>query len=186
MEGGFQSSQANEMLVGLHVGPVYRLSVAGLINYPQVEIFPTVEVIDRLYPPTHLALRYPIPIDLTEDELELAARGAFVTRVIYVEDPHQALPVTQRRDSDQPWMEAPRGEDPFVTADHFGRPVAIVRIGGRVPRSLEGDICGAEFIPPAMMYDPTSVSPENCVDGTPALQALQSPAEQTYENGATR
>ena len=28
-------------------------------NYPEVEIFPTVELIDRLYPPPDLALRYP-------------------------------------------------------------------------------------------------------------------------------
>jgi hypothetical protein len=186
MEGGFSSSYANEMLVGLNIGPVYRLSVDGLTNYPEVEIFPTVELIDRLYPPPHLAIRYPIPIELTEDELELAARGAFVTRVIYVEDPHQALPVSQRRSSDQPWMEAPRGEDPLVTADRFGRPVAILRIGGRVPSGSDGNICGEDFVPPAIMYDPTGVSPENCEDGTPALQALRPAGEQTNHGGTTR
>ena len=104
------------------------------------EIFPTVELIDRLYPPPGLALRFPIPIELTQDELELAARGAFVTRVIYVEDPQQALPVAQRRDSEQPWIEAPPGEDPLVTADRFGRPVAILRIGGRVPSCRQATV----------------------------------------------
>jgi hypothetical protein len=175
MEDGFSSSHYNELLVGLQIGAVYRFSVADLVNYPEVEIFPTVELIDRLYPPPNLALRYPIPIELTQDELELAARGAFVTRVIYVEDPQQALPVAQRRDSDQPWMEAPPGEDPLVTADRFGRPIAILRIGGRVPSTAGGEICGPQVVPPAIMYDPSSVSPENCEDGTPALQALQAP-----------
>jgi hypothetical protein len=175
-EDGFSSSQYNELLVGLQIGRVYGFSVAGQVNNPEVEIFPTVELIDRLYPPPNLALRYPIPIELTLDELELAARGAFVTRVIYVEDPQQALPVAQRRDSDQRWMEAPPGEDPLVTADRFGRPIAILRIGGRVPSSTGDGACVPQAVPPAILYDPTSVSPENCVDGTPALQALQSPA----------
>jgi hypothetical protein len=175
MEDGFSSSQYNELLAGLQIGAVYRFSVAGLVNYPEVEIFPTVELIDRLYPPPNLALRYPVPIEFTLDELELAARGAFVTRVIYVEDPQQALPVARRRDSDQPWMEAPPGEDPLVTADHFGRPIAILRIGGRVPSAAGSETCPPQVVPPAVIYDPTTVPPVNCEDGTPALQAFQSP-----------
>jgi hypothetical protein len=73
-----------------------------------------------------------------------------------------------------------------VTADRFGRPIAILRIGGRVPSGSGVDTCGAEFVPPAIMYDPANVSTENCVDGTLALQALGSPAESTYGSGATR
>jgi hypothetical protein len=65
----------------------------------------------------------------------LAARGAFVTRVIYVEDPQHTLPIARRADEEQPWMEAPPGEDPLVTADRNGRPVAILRIGSRVPNA---------------------------------------------------
>ena len=80
----------------MQIGPVYRLQVTDIPNNEGLEIFPTVEVIDRLYPPPGLALRFPIPIELTQDELELAARGAFVTRVIYVEDPHQALPIARQ------------------------------------------------------------------------------------------
>jgi hypothetical protein len=186
MEGGFGASHDREILAGLQVGPVYRLSIADIPNFPDVEIFPSVEVIDRLYPPHNLALRYPIPIELTLDELELAARGAFVTRVIYVEDPQQALPVAQRRDSEQPWMEAPRGEDPLVTADRFGRPVAILRIGGRVPGTTDGDACGVEAAPPAILYDPAAVAPKNCADGTPALEARQSPVERANPSNAAR
>ena len=125
----------DELLAGAAIGPVYRFSVTDIPNNPDVEIFPTVEVIDRLYPPPGLALRYPIPIELTQEELEMAAGGAFVTRVIYVEDPHQALPVNQHRDGEQPWFEAAPGDDPLVAADRLGRPVAILRIGGRVPNA---------------------------------------------------
>src|SRR4051812_16336120 len=132
-ESGYSRAQSNDVLVGMQVGPVYRLQVSGIPNNESTEIFPTVEVIDRLYPPPGLARRFPIPIELTQDELELAARGAFVTRVVYVDDPQHTLPIARRAGEEQPWIEAPPGEDPLVTADRNGRPVAILRIGSRVP-----------------------------------------------------
>ena len=155
----FTYPQPGEVLVGLHIGPLYRLQVTEIPNNPGLEIFPTIEVIDRLYPPPGLALRYPIPVELTLDELELAARGAFVTRVIYVEDPHQALPIAQRAEDEQPWFEAPPGEDPLVTADLRGRPVAILRMGGRVPGATKTQADFATPSPPIVMYDTEAVCP---------------------------
>jgi hypothetical protein len=172
MEDGTVSSAFNEALAGMQIGQVYRITVSEIPNHPGLEIFPTVELIDRTYPPAGMALRYPIPIELTLDELELAARGAFVTRVIYIEDPHQALPVAQNRDSDQPWSEAPQGEDPLVTADRFGRAVAILRIGGRVvsPTSFGATATTSCTVPPLIMYDAVEfprLCPDNVLD--PAL-----------------
>jgi hypothetical protein len=154
-----ETSDSGDILVGMLIGSVYRVSVTNIPNNPGLEIFPTIEVIDRLYPPPGLALRYPIPIELTLEELELAARGSFVTRVIYVEDPQQALPVAYNRESDQPWMEAAPGEDPLVTADYFGRPVAILRIGGRVPSDAAADATASNVVPPLMVYDASQVCP---------------------------
>jgi hypothetical protein len=122
-----------------------------------VEIFPTVEIIDRTYPPAELALRFPIPIELTHEELELAAQGMFITRVVYVEDPNQALPIRRTNDEAQPWLETRPGEDPLVVADGLGRPVAIVRIGGRVPMA---DAASGPFnygAPPLKLFDAASV-----------------------------
>jgi hypothetical protein len=168
MEASYAEAGFNEVLAGMQIGPVYRLKVTEIPNYPGVEIFPTVEVIDRLHPPPGMLLRYPIPIELTQDELELAADGSFVTRVIYVEDPHQALPVAQRRDSEQRWVEAPHGEDPLVTADRFGRPIAILRIGGRVPTEATTSTAGAACtVPPLMIYDAASEWPRNCPEIVP-------------------
>src|SRR3954467_8928347 len=132
-EGSFSNVQSNEALVGLQIGMVYRLQVADIPNANGMALYPTIELIDRTYPPPGLALRFPIPIELTQDELELASRGAFVTRVIYIEDPKQALPIDRKASDEQAWFEAPQGEDPMVTADRAGRPVAILRIGARVP-----------------------------------------------------
>jgi uncharacterized repeat protein (TIGR01451 family) len=172
MEGSTREWHADELLAGAAIGTVYRFAVTDIPNLPDVEIFPTIELIDRLYPPPGLALRYPIPIQLTLEELELAAAGSFVTRVIYVEDPEQALPVNQHRDADQPWFEAARGDDPLVAADRFGRPVAILRIGGRVPG--EAGACPQD-VPPLVKYDPSQVPRGDEIAGWPSA----APAEAT-------
>ena len=152
-EGSFSEPQPGDALVGMHVGPVYRLQITDIPNNPGQELFPTVEIIDRLYPPPGLALRYPVPIELTQDELQIALDGMMVTRVIYVDDPNQALPVEQSTE-EQPWIEAPHGEDPLVVADHLGRPVAILRIGGRVPMANSQNESFAYGNPPLVQYDP--------------------------------
>jgi hypothetical protein len=154
-EGGKANTQANEALVGMQIGFVYRLQVTSIPNNEGVDIYPTIELIDRLYPPPGLALRFPIPIELTQEELELAVGGAFVTRVIYVEDPLHALPVSRHANGDQPWMEAPAGEDPLVTADRNGRPVAILRIGSRAP-DANTQAGFATTAPPMVVFDPSA------------------------------
>ena len=147
---GYGSPRADEVLVGMQIGHAYRLQVSNLPIDPGQEVFPTVEVIDRLSPPPGLALRYPIPIELTAEELDMAARGLFVTRVIYLEEPNLALPVDYDPAQEQPWVEAPHGADPLVVADGLGRPVAILRIGGRVP--TPSNPAGRDAEPPMIDY----------------------------------
>ncbi len=149
-EGGFQDYESDNVLVGMQVGPVYRLRVADFSPNSSQGVFPTVEVIDRLYPPAGLALRYPIPIELTADELKMAADGMFVTRVIYVENPNQALPADEPQDEQQ-WVEAPHGADPLAVADEMGRPVAILRIGSRCPSPANTTLDGCP--PPLLHYN---------------------------------
>lgn len=162
MEEGYSAPQFDTALVGMLIGPVYRLEVGDVPNNPGVTLYPTVEVIDRLYPPPGLALRFPIPIELTQDELEMAAHGMFVTRVIYVEDPSLALPISKTKDGEQPWMEARRGDDPLVVADGLGRPVAILRIGGRVPSAIGTEETCGTIVPPIRIFDPSEVCPNPC------------------------
>jgi hypothetical protein len=150
-----RTTPANEALVGMQIGFVYRLRVTNIPNNEGLDIYPTIELIDRLFPPRGLALRFPIPIDLTQDELELAADGAFVTRVIYVEDPLHALPVARHAKGDQPWTEAPAGEDPLVTADRNGRPLAILRLGSRGPDAKSG-AASVTAAPPMVVFDPSA------------------------------
>jgi hypothetical protein len=132
----FLDGPRGRLMVGLTIGPVYRFRVTEIPGQPGLEIFPTIELLDRLYPPSGQALRFPVPIELTQEELVMAAEGLFITRVIYLEDPDLA-PAIAREKEEQPWVESRPGEDPLVMADHLGRPMAILRFGGRTPAGDE-------------------------------------------------
>ncbi len=133
MGGEFSSAYQEKLAVGLQVGHVYRLRVGDLPATPEVEVFPTIELIDRLYPPTGLKNKFPIPIEITREDILAASRGAFITRVVYIENPRDALPIQEKPGSSQAWFETPQGTDPLVAARSLGRPVAILRIGSRKP-----------------------------------------------------
>ena len=132
VDGGFDRSQPAPRCLGMLVGPLYRFRVMNIPFAPGVEVFPTVEIVDRLYPPPGQELRFPIPVELTAEELQMAADGKFVTRVIYVENPHEAVPVGQEEEH-QSWFDVGPGKSPLEVASNLGRPVAVLRLGGRMP-----------------------------------------------------
>ena len=128
----FDPARPGPRKAGFLIGAVYRLRVTNIRLAEGLEVFPTIEVIDRLYAPCGQECRFAIPVELTEEDLKLAGDGKFVTRVIYVEDPHNALPARDNPQG-QNWFEAAPGQDPLAVADGLGRPVAILRLGARLP-----------------------------------------------------
>jgi hypothetical protein len=130
--GGFLEPEPAPLLAGLLIGSAYRFRVTNIPLNEGIEIFPTVEVVDRLYPPPGQAARFPIPIELTHDELELAIEGRYVVRVIYLEDPRGAVPHASHPRK-QDYHEVAADRDLFHEADRLGRPMAILRIGSRQP-----------------------------------------------------
>lgn len=137
LEGdAFGAAEAAPRKVGLSLAQVYRLKISAIPGAPGLELFPTIELLDHLSPPPGEEARFAIPAEFTAEDLRLAARGAFITRVVYVEDPNRAIPASQDKDS-LTWFEADRGDDPLMIADELGRPVAILRLGGRIPLSEE-------------------------------------------------
>jgi hypothetical protein len=167
MDGAFDEGDASPRLVGMYIAPVYRLKITNIPLHAGHEVFPTVEIIDRLYAPRGRETRFPIPIDLTQEELEMALSGKFVTRVIYVEDTDTALPVAQDP-KEQHWLEVQGSDDVLAEADKLGRPVAILRLGGRLP-DAEGP--SQEFLfgsPPWLPLAP----PEEIVESAANVNAL--------------
>ncbi len=156
----FGRPRSTPLRAGLLIGRVYRLKVTHIPLQPGVEVFPTIELIDRLYAPPDQLHRFPIPVQLTREDLELARQGKFVTRVIYLEDPRQALPVRQDP-REQGWFDVGPGRDPLAVADGLGRPVAILRLGARLPDPAQGPDDGFLYgCPPFVEYPPeTKVLP---------------------------
>ena len=132
-QGQFAAGTPSILDAGLLIGSVYRFKVTEIPGLPGVELYPTIELLDRLNPPAGLATRFPIPIHLTQQELEMAAEGLFVTRVIYLEDPTNPV-VIQDQANRQRFFDVRFNEDPLRVADQLGRPMAILRLGSKQPR----------------------------------------------------
>ncbi|HWL11198.1 MAG TPA: hypothetical protein VNQ76_22510 [Planctomicrobium sp.] len=118
-------------LAGLGVGYVYRVKITNMPEFPGVELYPTIELLDRLHPPAGLELEFPVPVQITESEIETVLKDQMVTKVVYLEQPDLAFPVTQTAGARIENL--PPTENLLQAADLRGRPMVIVRIGGRIP-----------------------------------------------------
>lgn len=151
VEGAFVNTNRSKAKAGMLIGQVYRCKITNIPGFPGEELYPSIEVIDRLFPPEGLAAKFPIPVHVTQEEIELALDGKFITRVIYLESPDTALPVAQRDDT-QRIIDVRPTDDPLHAADAVGRPMAILRIGSRIPNQDGSD--GLDFgSPPLQRLD---------------------------------
>ena len=99
------------------------------------------------------------------EELELAIGGKFVTRVIYLEPPDNAFP-NQKFSDQQKYFDVRAGEDPLEIANRLGRPMAILRIGGRLPEPEGPSESFLFYSPPLFPYQRLSSV------GAPALPTV--------------
>jgi len=113
------------------VGHVYRVKLSGMAGHPGLELYPTIELLDRLHPPEGKLDQYPIPVEFTEEEIKAAAEDRLVTKVLYLEQPDTATPVSNAARARV--EELDQRINLLEAADVRGRPMAIVRLGGRVP-----------------------------------------------------
>jgi hypothetical protein len=138
-DGQFLHTLDAPVKVGMIVGAVYRIRVTGIPYAPGEELYPSIEVIDRINAPQGREHRFPIPIVLEEGDLRQALEGALVTRVIYLEDGEIADPVAVKPGAQRVLDVGPM-DNALKAADQLGKPVAILRIGSRVPSNLQGDL----------------------------------------------
>ncbi|MCA9005979.1 MAG: hypothetical protein KDA70_11975 [Planctomycetaceae bacterium] len=122
--------------IGFGVGYVYRVKISGMPEFPGVELYPTIELIDRLHPPAGLAEQYPIPVSFTAEDIELVLSGRMVTKVVYLERPQTAVPAQFDR---QPTQTITAQKNLIAEADLLGRPMLILRMGGRLPSTVGED-----------------------------------------------
>jgi hypothetical protein len=123
--------------LALMVGYPYRLRLTGITFQEEAALYPTLEIIDRIHPPAEREHRFPIPIEIDEDDIAEALRGEMIFKVIYLEDNQIADPI-DTAGNPQRVLDLRPSQDALQAADRLGRPVAILRIGSRVPNVTEG------------------------------------------------
>ena len=155
-DGGFTAPQSGQLNAAMVVGELYRLRVGNIPLNPEAEVYPTIEMLNRLYPPEGQKLRFPLPIELTQEELQMAISGALVTRVIYLEDPELAHGEPQQGTSQRVLPLAPDA-DALYEADRLGRPMAILRMGSRVPDMDSATGQNLFPTPPFVLYTPPAL-----------------------------
>ncbi|GIX03287.1 MAG: hypothetical protein KatS3mg113_0293 [Planctomycetaceae bacterium] len=159
---------------GLLVGPVYRLRLRSLANFPHAEFYPSLELIDHLHPPAGQAARYPVEIEFLPEELLAAQQGRLVTKVVYVE---RADHFTSHPVGDSPRViDLPPQAPLLAEADLLGKPLVIVRLGGREP---------ARDRPDPQFWGPLApiLRPEQLGPGAPRYAAEQAMSPHNHRVG---
>jgi hypothetical protein len=181
--GQFLQPLAAPVKVGMLVGSVYRFRVTNIPLRPGEELYPTLEVLDRLYAPRGREHRFPIPVVLEKEDLLRALDGGMVTRVIYLEDSQVASPSADEPGS-QRVTDVSGNDNALKVADQLGRPMAILRIGSRVPADLQGDLTAFLFNNPPWMPLPPVPTQKGLVQAglIPDIEAAEPSMELRRES----
>jgi len=87
-------------------------------------------VLAKLAAPAGMAWRFPVEVVIDRDDLETAADGAHVRRVVYAScESEQPDPVPAG------WFDVKPGDDALEVASTLGDPVVEVVLGNRLPPS---------------------------------------------------
>lgn len=152
-------------LIGARPGYIYQFRLGNLPQGKDVALYPTIEVIGTLrLPPPLNGLQFPVPVVITEQDVDQVLAGAYVTKVIALENPDRAAPVQTSADAPLETVVPPERnllEEAWV----LGRPMLVVRIGHRqlsfeelsaraIPNTLllPGGPLGMPPVPPNVPY----------------------------------
>ncbi len=174
--------QTVPVTVGLQVGYAYRFELRQIPLLPERHLYPTIELIDRTHPPAGLEQRHAVTIEFTLEDLQLAAAGNLITRVVYVEAPQDAIPSPSLAASSQPYFEVAQGDDPLAIADVLGRPLAIVRLGSRDMTPGEHDPGLVPSAPPVERIAGRNPAPRNAGQASVALAGHQAFSPVVHSN----
>jgi uncharacterized repeat protein (TIGR01451 family) len=122
---------AAPVTVGLRPGYLHRVRLTGLTEHPGVSLSPTLEVRGTIHlPAKQNPYDYPAPVVFTEQDIEQVLAGAYLTKVVFLENPETAIGVATRPDQPLEW-DLPAARDLLAEARALGRPVLVVRLGQR-------------------------------------------------------
>jgi uncharacterized repeat protein (TIGR01451 family) len=134
---GTNSATQTSTAVGLRPGYPYRLQISGMPSHKGEVLFPSIEVRGSLVPRPGLDVtKHPVPVVLTERDIEKAIQGQMVTKVYYLEDPEKAIAATGS--PDEPLELTVENEAKAIKdARTRGRMMLILRLGSRAFKAEE-------------------------------------------------
>jgi hypothetical protein len=117
---------------GLRPGYLYRFQLSDVPGLKGSSLFPSIEVRGTLIPRKGMPdiSKHPVPITFTDHDIDQIVEGKMITKVYYLEDPEQALPIQGK--AGEP-LEGPAATEieAIREAKLRGRPMLIVRVGER-------------------------------------------------------
>ena len=156
--------------VGLRPGYVYRIKLTGLPGHPNEALYPTLEVRGTLVlPPGLRAADFPAPIVFSAEDIEKVLASAYLTKIVVLENPDQALPDATQKD--QPIeIEAASSREAMAEARVRGRPMLILRWG---ERALSADELAQQAIPGTILLPDQQTLPPPAVPPCIPWSAMQ-------------
>ncbi|MBV9124942.1 MAG: hypothetical protein JO112_16430 [Planctomycetes bacterium] len=109
-------------------GAIYRLKLTNVPGRPNLELYPTLEVVPSNAKSNAFLAHSAVPVAFTEEDFEQVAAGNFVVKVIYLPDPtFQDLATTGTDEVVSTRLEP--GVDPIAEAYRRGSILLVVRLG---------------------------------------------------------
>lgn len=177
---GFDAGQTFELpcVVGFRPGYSYRLALFEMQGFPRQVFCPSLEVRGSLA----LASRFrnadfPAQITFAEDELQRAATGTFVKKVITLERPDLAFPIPTKPDEPLE-IPVPASRDPYIEAAQRGNPLIVYHLGQRflTPQELNAlAIPGTVLLPGERILGTPRVPPYLSWNWCPVYDPLAGP-----------
>lgn len=143
--------------VGLRPGYPYRFQIENIGGAKGLTLYPSVELRGALVPRPGLTdvSKYPVPITLTERDIDRILDGRLVTKVYYLEDPETAVPIAAA--PGEPLETAVNSEEEAVRDARLrGRPMLIFRVGERPFTKAE---LARENVPGTVLFPGATTAP---------------------------
>ncbi len=147
---------------GFRPGYAYRIELSDMAAFPGIKLHPSLEVRGMLKFPLEQAVKHPIPLVFSEDEIKRVVNGVLLTKVYYLEDPERAAPIQSGPDAPIVF-EAPPGVDPMKEARSKGRMMIVVRLGERemAPAELmHANVPNTIMLPGEQILGPAAAPPQ--------------------------
>jgi uncharacterized repeat protein (TIGR01451 family) len=121
------------LVVGFRPGYGFRFELTNLPYQPGKSLFPEIVVQGVLVPrPGMRVVDYPLPLYFSPSDIDRVLKGGMITKVIYLEDPENALPAATLPDFPIETLDT-SVKEAIKNANANGRLMAIVRLGDRRP-----------------------------------------------------